>query len=188
MKTRRRGGFTLIQLLVILAIFAILLGLLLPAVQKVREAANRMKSQNNLKQIALACHNYHDTNGKFPPGNDPNNFSAAAHLLPYIEQDNVYKMINFEKPVTDEANATVRKVVVPTFLGPTDPVTTVKEDSAPTNYLFNAGSNPDLRDNDGTFFQDSGIRLADITDGTSNTILAGETLKGDGSKQAVDVH
>jgi prepilin-type processing-associated H-X9-DG protein len=187
MKTRRRAGFTLIQLLVILAIFAILLGLLLPAIQKVREAANRMKSQNNLKQMALACHNYHDVNGKFPSGNDANNFSAAAYLLPYLEQDNVFKMIDFGKPMTDEANAAVRKLVIRTFLADTDSVTTVKEDFGATNYLFNAGSNPDLKDNDGVFFQESATKIADITDGTSNTILAGETLKGDGKKQAVDV-
>jgi prepilin-type processing-associated H-X9-DG protein len=187
MKVRRRSGFTLIQLLVILAIFAILLGLLLPAVQKVREAASRMTSQNNLKQMGLACHNYHDVNGHFPMGNDANNFSACAYLLPYIEQDNLFKLIDFNKPMTDEANAPVRKTVVKVFLAPTDSVMSVKEDWAATNYLFNAGSKPDLKDNDGVFYQESAVKLADITDGTSNTIMAGETLKGDGGKAARQV-
>jgi type II secretory pathway pseudopilin PulG len=187
MSKQRRPAFTLFQLLVVLAILAILFALLLPAVLKVRQAAERMKSQNNLKQIALACHNYHDTYGHFPPGNDENNFSAAARLLPFVEQDALFKQIDFKKASSDEANANTRKIRVPTYLSTRDPIMNVGEEVGATNYLFSAGSKPDLTKNDGIFFQDSKTRIADIVDGTSNTLMAGETLKGDGGKQATDV-
>lgn len=190
MKIRTRNAFTLFQLLVVLAIFAILLGLFLPAVQKARQAAERMKSQNNLKQIALACHNYHDANGSFATGVDDNHFGAAAKLLPYLEQANLFNQIDFKKSIDDPVNAApVRKTVVKVFLNEQDPAPPLVPGAewGPTNYLFNAGSKPDLDQNNGVFFLNSKVKIQEITDGTSNTLLAGDTLRGDGGKQATDV-
>ena len=187
MSARSRSAFTLFQLLVVLALLALAFALLLPAVAKVRAAAARMNSINNLKQIALACHDYHDANGALPPGCDDNHFSAATYLLPFVEQADLFNTIDLKKSVDDAANAAARKAFIKTFLSPLDPVKTVKDDFGPTNYLFNAGSKPHLADDDGVFYQDSKVKLIDITDGTSNTLLAAETLKGDGSTKAEDV-
>jgi prepilin-type N-terminal cleavage/methylation domain-containing protein/prepilin-type processing-associated H-X9-DG protein len=120
-----RPGFTLIELLVVIAIIAILIGLLLPAVQKVRDAAARIQCANNLKQIALAMHNFHDVSKKFPPGRQTINGQYFANwailILPFIEQDNLYKQYNNTVRNTKPANAFVRTSFVPTYTCPSDP-------------------------------------------------------------------
>jgi prepilin-type N-terminal cleavage/methylation domain-containing protein/prepilin-type processing-associated H-X9-DG protein len=129
-----RRAFTLIELLVVIAIMGILMGLLLPAVQKVREAAARTKCTNNLKQIGLAMHNFEGVRGYFPPGYIDSNTNSnltpdndvgpswgwAAFLLPYLEQDNVYKLINFNQPVGAGVNAQISQQSLPGFLCPSD--------------------------------------------------------------------
>src|SRR3954447_23156175 len=123
----RRRGFTLIELLVVIAIIAVLISLLLPAVQSAREAARRAQCVNNLKQIALACHNYHDTVGGFPPeainrGDYQGTWwNWLTFALPYMENGPLYNAINFSLPTYNPANrTTVFQALVSTFLCPTD--------------------------------------------------------------------
>jgi type II secretory pathway pseudopilin PulG len=183
-----RRAFTLFHLLILLALFAIGLGLVLPGAAKMREQAARAQSQNNLKQLVLANHNYDAVNKYLVAGIDDNNFSAAAHLLPFLEQQLVYNSIDFKKSIDDKANADARKTVIKVFLNPFDPVKSVSMDYGPTNYLFCAGSNADLNDNNGVCCKNSKVSLeAGIPDGTNNTLMVVETLKGDSMVKATDV-
>ena len=178
MTQRTRPGFTLFQLLVVLAILLILFALLLPAVVKARAVAEENKSMNNLKQLLLALHNYNDAYAVLPPGVDDKHFSASSKLLPFVEQQNVFQLVDLKKPIDDPANAKARQLRMKVFLSNQDPLETVKDEWGATNYLFN----------DQAFFLNSKSKIpASFPDGTSNTIAMGETLKGDGGARAADV-
>jgi prepilin-type N-terminal cleavage/methylation domain-containing protein len=237
-----RRGFTLIELLVVIAIIAVLIGLLVPAVQKVREAANRTQCANNLKQISLAAHNYDSANRRLPPGclGPPihtgytpfaPHVGALAFLLPYVEQDNVYKqfttgtsgpgVFQFSADFigssgwwNNSANRAAAMTRINTFLCPSDNAgdveptagiwvlfytdqTTLTGGYFPTpipeygrtNYVPCAGAigeteNAFYERYRGPFTNRSKTKISGIVDGSSNTILFGENLGGDGPPNA----
>jgi hypothetical protein len=195
MRNVRRPAFSIFDLLIIIAIIGILIGLLLPAVSRVRMAANRAKSQNNIKQLAIAVHNYASTyDDKLPLAMDEKGYSIYVPLLPYVEQDALYRNMSkatdgFKTPLEDKVNDDYRRTHLKIFQSPDDPRQFVSENSGATNYLFNVGSKPAMEANNGPFGVYKGVyTIANIPDGTSNTVLCGETLKGDGGRKGVDVH
>jgi prepilin-type N-terminal cleavage/methylation domain-containing protein len=195
-----RPAFTLIELLVVLALVGLMIGLLLPAVHRVREAANRASCRNNLKQIALAAHCYEGTHAHFPGlGLEPHQDSALTRLLPYLEQEALQRSIAADQPLFFSGGGHTRliavqqpaaRVVVRSFLCPSDSQPPLFHGydwavTAGNNYVFNAGTGTattyDFRyPTDGMAWYGSRVRHRDVTDGLSSTMLASEALMGTG--------
>lgn len=196
-----RRGFTLIELLVVIAIIAILIALLLPAVQQAREAARRSQCKNNLKQIGLALHNYHDVALKFPFAGDSSGTMWTAMILPYLEQRNLYDTMVWGETGGNWGNGSgtatnsktvAAETVISMLRCPSAAIPEHKRDQSsdgwiiaervPVTYLGSSSGtllvddSTSMQNADGVFFRDSSIAFRDITDGTTNVLMAGEAL------------
>lgn len=197
MRTPRRVGFTLIELLVVIAIIAILIALLVPAVQKVREAAARTRCQNNLKQVGLAVHSYHDQHKFIPSAYTAANLEPgwgwAAALLPHVDQGALHQALAVDTtpfgavggvPVTWALATPLTQSILAVYRCPSDVGTELNSergDFGTANYRAISGAttfpffavNQDMG---GVMFQNSKIRISQISDGTSNTLCVGECI------------
>jgi prepilin-type N-terminal cleavage/methylation domain-containing protein/prepilin-type processing-associated H-X9-DG protein len=202
---RPSRGFTLVELLVVIAIIGILVALLLPAVQSAREAARRTQCQNHLKQLVLAAHNYESSYRVFPMTTGSTGYSPHARLLPFLEQAPLFDHLDFSQPTYTGAGGSqvpnphyvdIFRTVIPGFLCPSDPAPRAYELTlgspaqayrmAGNNYMISTGSGTgthydDRHPTDGVVYTRSAVRMADITDGTSNAVFASEAIRGDGS-------
>ncbi len=203
-KSKRHPGFTLIELLVVIAIIGVLIALLLPAVQAAREAARRAQCVNNLKQLGIALHNYHDTIGSLPLGRtvpQAASFSVQARMLPFMEQTTLQNALNFDLAWSNPANLTAYSATVSSFICPSDTrqVPGILK-WGPTSYRANEGTSVAMwyGESDttgvnknltvipnGLFFSNDLIKIASITDGTSNTAAFSEHVLGDFSNTLV---
>ena len=184
----RRRGFTLIELLVVIAIVGVLVGLLLPAVQSARESARQVACKNNLKQIGLALHTYHDRVGSLPVGclewrhyfapSTNRNLAWSAFILPGLEQTPLYEQIDFNLPFDHADNADAARTIVPTYLCPTvSDIDTARR--GPTHYGGLFGETlVNRRKDDGVFLYNEVVRFASVRDGLSQTIAVSEDVIG----------
>jgi prepilin-type N-terminal cleavage/methylation domain-containing protein/prepilin-type processing-associated H-X9-DG protein len=199
---KKRVGFTLIELLVVVAIIGILVSLLLPTIQKARDAASRAACQKNLQQIGLALHSYHDQTGSFPSGyiwktvrpDKPEETSPGwgwgALILPYLEKQDLYARIDLAIPIEDATLADIRTSTLTLFTCPADAragvfdvydendskLTTAATNSYAACFGGAAEISSEPQCGSGMFFRNSAVRFADVTDGTSTTIAIGERV------------